>query len=228
MMKDKLLIWDFDGVISDSEHLWVKNWTDTLKRLKNIDLSLKQQKYYLEGKADKTKVELLATDFPELRFDTPFWNAIKQNETDLIAAELRLTDGVLDILEDGSFAQCVATGANPDKHFQKVKKLRLEKYFTPENTFTAYLVEKGKPAPDIFLYAAEKMGFAPADCLVLEDSLAGITAAKAAGIPVIAYTGATGNNKTAYREECKKTGAFAVSSNMTEIHGLIRKHFFQT
>ena len=51
------------------------------------------------------------------------------------------------------------------------------------------MVARGKPAPDLFLYAAETLGYAPAACLVVEDSPAGITAAKAAGMRVVAFTG---------------------------------------
>lgn len=224
-MPDKLIIWDFDGVLADSEHLWVENWTDTLQKLYNFRLTPAQQKQYLEGKADKTKIELLARDFPQLKPEEKFWQILHQNENRLIAAELQLTENVEKILDDKTFAQCVATGATLEKHNKKTEKLGLNKYFTPNNTFTAYMVVNGKPAPDIFLYAAEKMGFLPQDCLIIEDSLAGIKAAKAAGIPVIAYIGATGHNTAEYAEACRAAGAFAVSSKMTDVHQLIKKHF---
>lgn len=225
-IKNKLLIWDFDGVIADSEHLWVKNWTDTLRDLKNIRLTPEQQKYYLEGKADKTKMEMLPKDFPSLVFDDAFWAQIRANEARLIASELTLTTGVTEILKDDRFAQCVATGATLEKHNLKVIQLHLEKYFNERNTFTAYQVLQGKPAPDIFLYAADAMGYQPKDCLVLEDSLAGISAAKSAGIPVIAYIGATGHNSPEYAEKCRQADAFAVCNTMAEAHQLIVQHFF--
>ena len=193
-MQKNLIIWDFDGVLADSEHLWVQNWADTLQKLYNFTLTPEMQKQYLEGKADKTKVELLAHDFPQLKLDDKFWAEIHQNEDRLIASELTLTENIEQILDDKDFAQCVATGATLEKHNKKTVKLGLVKYFAEHNTFTAYMVANGKPAPDIFLYAAKTMGFAPQHCLVIEDSLAGIKAAKAADIPVIAYIGATGHN----------------------------------
>jgi beta-phosphoglucomutase-like phosphatase (HAD superfamily) len=55
--------------------------------------------------------------------------------------------------------------------------------------FSAAEVPRGKPAPDLFLYAAARMGIAPADCAVVEDSAAGVQAARAAGMPVFAYAG---------------------------------------
>lgn len=224
-MQKNLIIWDFDGVLADSEHLWVQNWADTLQKLYNFRLTPEMQKQYLEGKADKTKVELLAHDFPQLKLDDKFWAEIHQNEDRLIASELTLTENIEQILDNKDFAQCVATGATLEKHNKKTVKLSLGKYFDEHNTFTAYMVANGKPAPDIFLYAAKTMGFAPQHCLVIEDSLAGIKAAKAADIPVIAYIGATGHNTEEYAAACKAAGAFAVSDNMLEIHQLIKEHF---
>ena len=83
--------------------------------------------------------------------------------------------------------------------------------------FTAYEVENGKPAPDLFLYAAAKMGYKPENCVVIEDSLVGIAAAVAAQIPVIAYIGATGNNSTEYEAKCQKAGADYIVRTMAEV-----------
>ncbi len=224
-MQKNLLIWDFDGVLADSEHLWVQNWTETLQELYGLKLSAALQKQYLEGKADKTKVELFAKDFPNIKLDEHFWDKIHQNEDRLIASELVLTVDIEKILDDKNFAQCVATGATIEKHNKKVKKLGLGKYFDEHNTFTAYMVANGKPAPDIFLYAAEKMGYKPQNCLVVEDSAAGIKAAVAAGIPVIAYIGATGHNTPEYAAACTKAGALKVSDNMRDVYKIIKEHF---
>lgn len=57
------------------------------------------------------------------------------------------------------------------------------------NIFSTRLVERGKPYPDIFLYAARAIGVEPARCIVIEDSVAGVTAAKSAGMTCIGFTG---------------------------------------
>jgi beta-phosphoglucomutase-like phosphatase (HAD superfamily) len=79
-------------------------------------------------------------------------------------------------------------------------KTGLIDYFEP-NIFSASMVEKGKPEPDLFLHAAAVMGFAPGDCIVIEDSPAGIQAAHSAGMKVFAFTG----------------GSHATLSNLREI-----------
>lgn len=219
----KLIIWDFDGVIADSEHLWVQNWLNALRLFKNIKLSASEEEYYIRGKADKTKVELLQRDFPHLQFEEDFWNYLKENEIRLIASQLTLTPDIERIFADTRFAHCIATGATEAKNLRKIEKLQLQKYFGPHNMFTAYDVKYGKPEPDLFLYAAAQMGYEPKDCIVIEDSLVGITAGVRAEIPVIAYIGATGNNNDEYAEKCRKAGARNVVSTMTEVYDLLHQ-----
>lgn len=219
----KLIIWDFDGVIADSEHLWVQNWLNALRLFKNIKLSTSEEEYYIRGKADKTKVELLQRDFPNLQFTDDFWNYLKENEIRLIASQLTLTPDIERIFADTRFAHCIATGATEAKNLRKIEKLQLQKYFCPHNMFTAYDVKYGKPEPDLFLYAAAQMGYEPKDCIVIEDSLVGITAGVRAQIPVIAYIGATGNNNEEYAEKCRKAGARNVVSTMTEVYDLLHQ-----
>ncbi len=211
-----LIIWDFDGVIADSEHLWVQNWIDCLKAFFNLHLSEDKVEYYIRGKSNKTKVELLNKDFPELKFDEPFWDKLRQNTIRLIADKLTLTPDVEPIFQNTRFAHCIATGATERKNELKVEKLKLDKYFNSQNMFTAYAVQNGKPAPDLFLYAAAQMGYAPENCVVIEDSLAGISAGRAAGMPVIAYIGATGNNNDDYAQKCLAAGAAHIAHTMPE------------
>ena len=217
----KLIIWDFDGVIADSEHLWVQNWVNALKIYKNLELDAAQEEFYIRGKADKTKVELLQKDFPNMEFEEAFWHYLKENEIKLIASELTITPGIEAIFADKRFSHCIATGATEEKNRRKLEKLGLNKYFSADNMFTAYDVPKGKPAPDLFLYAAEKMGYKPADCVVVEDSAVGITAGVQASIPVIAYVGATGNNTPEYAQKCRELGADYVVCTMADVYAVL-------
>lgn len=218
----KLIIWDFDGVIADSEHLWVQNWINCLRLFFNLELTPDKVEYYICGKANKTKVDLLCKDFPDLKFDDAFWNELKANTIRLVDTELELTPGVEALFKNQKFAHCIATGATREKNALKVDKLQLDKYFDDGNMFTAYEVENGKPAPDLFLYAADKMGYMPKDCVVIEDSLVGIAAAVAARIPVIAYIGATGNNNDKYKEKCLKAGADYIARDMIEVAAILQ------
>ena len=219
----KLIIWDFDGVIADSEHLWVQNWVNALRLFNDMTLTPEQIEYYIRGKADKTKVELLQRDFPNVSFSENFWKYLKENEVHLIATELTSTPDIEPIFKDRRFAHCIATGATETKNRLKLEKLNFNKYFSEQNMFTAYDVEAGKPEPDLFLHAAAKMGYKPDECIVIEDSLAGITAGVRAQMPVVAYIGATGNNSDEYAKMCRDCGASYIEREMSAVYAVLEQ-----
>jgi beta-phosphoglucomutase-like phosphatase (HAD superfamily) len=74
-----------------------------------------------------------------------------------------------------------------DRTMKKIKQTGTDKYFSNDRIFTADMVKNGKPEPDLFLLAADKMGYAPQDAIVIEDSTVGVMAAQKAGIKVIAF-----------------------------------------
>ena len=82
------------------------------------------------------------------------------------------------------------------------------------------MVARGKPAPDLFLYAADTLGYAPAACLVVEDSPAGITAAKAAGMRVVAFTGGSHATTDAHRAAIAALAPDAVIDDIRDLVSL--------
>ena len=81
---------------------------------------------------------------------------------------------------------CVGSNGSPDAIEQRLKLTGLYPWFEGR-LFSAATMARGKPYPDVFLHAAETMGFSPSDCVVIEDSDAGVQAAQAAGMKVLAY-----------------------------------------
>ena len=82
---------------------------------------------------------------------------------------------------------CVASSGPPEKISASLNRVGLYGRFAP-HIFSAVQVKHGKPAPDLFLFAAEQMKVPPAQCLVIEDSVSGIAAARAAGMIVLGYS----------------------------------------
>jgi HAD superfamily hydrolase (TIGR01509 family) len=105
------------------------------------------------------------------------------------SAELKPTVGLIDMLDTLAVPHCIATSSSPTRVAHAMAVTGLDQYFSP-HIFTASEVEHGKPAPDLFLHAAAKMGIEARYCLVIEDSPAGIKGAKAAPMHVIRYAGA--------------------------------------
>lgn len=214
----KLIIWDFDGVIADSEKLWVSVWLETLKKEKNITLSEDEKLNLLVGIADKNKKTNLEKYFPNLTLDDDFMQKIDAGEKYKGMHFMQPITGVEDIMSDTRFAQCIATGATKKQHAWKMTQFKwIEKYMLPNDYFTVDMVKQGKPSPDIFLLAAETKGYKPKDCIVIGDSLNDFKAASAAGMKSIAFVGAEGNNTPEYRQKCADTGVIAVCATMKEV-----------
>jgi HAD superfamily hydrolase (TIGR01509 family) len=95
---------------------------------------------------------------------------------------------VLDRLDANGMATCVASSGTHDKMAFTLGLTGLADRFAG-TIFSATEVEHGKPAPDLFLHAAARMGVAPSACVVIEDSRPGVDAAAAAGMRVLAYGG---------------------------------------
>jgi beta-phosphoglucomutase-like phosphatase (HAD superfamily) len=89
------------------------------------------------------------------------------------------------------------------------------RHFEP-HIFSATMVKRGKPAPDLFLHAAEHMATPPARCLVIEDSVAGVTAARAAGMTVLGFTGGS-HCLPGHGEKLRAAGAADAFGSMAEI-----------
>lgn len=105
-------------------------------------------------------------------------------------AELVAVAGVEQAIQAVDRPRCVASSSSPARIALSLRITGLGRYFG-DNLFSATMVERGKPHPDLFLHAAGTMGIAPARAAVVEDSVPGVTAGVAAGMKVFAYAGAS-------------------------------------
>ena len=95
-----------------------------------------------------------------------------------------------------------------------------ETLFAP-NIFSAAEVAQGKPSPDLFLFAARAMGAAPCDCLVIEDSVAGVAAARAAGMTVFGFVGGSHFSRLDAGSDLTAAGAELVFDDMARLPNLV-------
>lgn len=211
----KLIIWDFDGVISDTEKLWLENRRVLLNEKYNLNWDFETANRYMGGMSDKTKRKNL--DALGILTDDDFWEEALKYDVEKINQGLKPTDGVIKIMKNKSFDQCIATGGIFSKTILKVKAVGIESYIPYEHIFTADMVEHGKPEPDLFLLAAKKMGYEPKYCFVFEDSLAGMTAGIKAGMTVGAFLGCEMNNNPTYIKKVKSLGIKNIFYSMAEI-----------
>ncbi len=214
------IIWDFDGVIADSERLWVENKRNILKDMYGIDWDSETAFKHMGGLSDTTRKERFAQ--MGLNIGEDFWvKAVAVDIESMKNGEMKLTPGVLDIIKNHNGHQCIATGGTPEKTVIKIESVELGKYFNDNIIFTAAMVAKGKPAPDLFLHAMEEMGWKKDECLVIEDSIAGMQAGIASGIKTIAYIGNCHLDKDKYIQEIKNIGDIAIFDDMKSLNEYI-------
>lgn len=225
-MSKKLIIWDFDGVISDTEKLWVENRRRMLNEKFGLNWDFATANRYLGGRSDKTKKEEL--DRLGIVTDDAFWKEALDRDYELLEEGIELTEGIENILSNTGLRQCIATGGIKEKTLAKIKSVGIGSYFGEDKIFTADMVEHGKPEPDLFLLAAGRMGFEPKDCVVIEYSLAGMTAGLKAGMTVIAFLGFEMNQSTEYLKQVKALGIKHVSYTMEEVEKFIVEQLTKT
>ena len=127
--------------------------------------------------------------------------------------------GCSDLLDRLTCRRCVASSSSPERLRHSLGLVGLYESLSP-HIFSATMVKNGKPVPDLFLYAARKMTTEPKACVVIEDSIAGVTAAKAAGMPVIGFTGGS-HVRPDLNARLLEAGAVTVVADMKEVASLL-------
>jgi HAD superfamily hydrolase (TIGR01509 family) len=176
------VIFDLDGTLVDSEGLCNRAFLDLLPQLRETVDSLTQRN---RGKRLAT---VLADIESRLGQELPdsFEQHYRQRVSELFSSDLKPVPGVPDMLKATHFPKCIASSGPLSKIRKALQASGLADYFT-DNIFSSYDVGSWKPEPGIFLHAARTMGFMPRQCVVVEDSDAGIEAAIAAGMTAFRY-----------------------------------------
>lgn len=191
-MSYKAVIFDCDGVLVDSEVLAIRGEGGALKAL-GLDYAPQEYVRRFVGMHDDAFMRELRADYRG-KFSQ---EAPPDFEDRIIAGRrremqaLQVVAGAADALTAARrIAGKIAVASSSRAHFleSKLRRMNLWDHAAP-HVYSADLVAQGKPAPDIFLYTAEKLGVAPAACLVVEDSENGVRAGIAAGMEVCGFLG---------------------------------------
>ena len=214
----KLIIWDFDGVIADTEHIATDKYVELAKKY-NISLTRNDVIKCIVGKGQHKQLETLISLGKKV--DADIVKQINDEISATVNKNISLTDNIEDIFRLKEFSQCIATGNSLDGIKARLDPLNLDRYFNKENVFSASFVAQGKPEPDLFLYAAGKMNYAPKDCIVIEDSIYGIMAGIKANMTVIAYLEHILYDKNEYIKKINALGKVYICNNMIEVKDLL-------
>tara|TARA_R110002096_G_scaffold2186_1_gene11536 strand:+ start:2688 stop:3323 length:636 start_codon:yes stop_codon:yes gene_type:complete len=195
MSKYKCIIFDCDGVLVDSETLGNQVMVDLANKYgANIDLHYAMK--HFKGsfiQACIEKIEKLATESLPDTFESEY----RQKSFEAFKKDIKPIEGVKKVLDNLKTPFCVASSGPEHKIRLNLELTGLLPYFE-NNIFSCYTIQKWKPEPDVFLWAAETMGFKPNECLVVEDSISGVKAAKNGGFDVFGFTAHDYNNELQY------------------------------
>ncbi|WP_245450333.1 HAD family hydrolase [Neorhizobium sp. SOG26] len=216
-----LVIFDCDGVLVDSEPVSVRVLVNALRR-KGVDMDEAEAYRRFLGRSLATVTKTMSEEFG-IEADEAFLDDMRHDLYREFRAELKPVTGISEALDALDVPRCVASSSQPERIRLSLSVTGLLDRLEP-HIFSASMVAKGKPAPDLFLHAAENMGADPAHCIVVEDSPAGIEAAKRAGMTVFAFTGASHACVPGYRERIEALSPHVVFDAMADLLHLVQKH----
>ena len=206
-----LVIFDCDGVLVDSEPISCRITAEVLGSYGvPIDTAGVMRRFLGHSQAAirRLAAEEFGVDIPER-----YLSEVRQRIVPAFRAELRAIPGIHQVLEALTVPICVGSGSQPERIRLSLELTGLDGFFG-KHIFSASQVARSKPAPDLFLFAAEKMGHPPADTLVVEDAVAGVTAAVAAGMTVVGFTGGSHSDGAPMADRLRAAGAIDVMPDM--------------
>ena len=193
-----LVIFDCDGVLVDSEPLANTCFARALQR-EGLDWTVEETMRRLMGRSMKSCVEIVEHELDRALPDG-FVDRLQADTMEAFRdAPLKTVPGIveaIDAIEAAGIATCVASSGGLDKMRVTLGIAGLWGRFEGR-IFSSSQVPRGKPFPDLFLHAAIEMNEQPFDCTVVEDSLPGVQAARAAGMRALAYVGAAHSDAAA-------------------------------
>lgn len=213
-----LLIFDCDGVLIDSELIVCRVEVEALAEV-GYAIELERFMERFIGKAARDGRTLIEAELGR-RLPASFDADTAARVAAAFARELKPVPGVAAALAAlAPLAKCVASSSLPQRLAYTLGLTGLAPWFGTA-VFSASMVARGKPAPDLFLHAATAMDVDPAHCLVVEDSAPGIAAAKAAGMTAFGFAGAC-HCRAGHDARLAAAGADLVFADMRELPRLV-------
>lgn len=199
MKKYKCVIFDCDGVLVDSEPLAEATIVEMTNEL-GIDINIEYAKRNFKGDSFKNILNHIESKF-KTSLPNNFESEYRRRSFEMFTEKLKPVEGILKVIKSLNIPFCVASSGPQNKIKHNLKITGLLPYFE-DRIFSCYDIQKWKPEPDIFLHAANSMGFSVDECIVVEDTLIGITAALQGGFDVYGFSDEF--NHSIYKEKATK------------------------
>jgi HAD superfamily hydrolase (TIGR01509 family) len=214
----EVVIFDCDGVLVDSEVLASARLGAALERL-GLKLDESEMRELFLGVSEQSMLGIaeraLGAPLPP-EFQSELANDVLAD----FERELKGIKGIAELIGRLDARVCVASSSSIERIRASLRIVGYANLFEP-HVFSASEVARGKPEPDLFLHAAQRMGASAADCLVIEDSVHGVTAARRAEMVVFGFTGGAHAQGQDYNARLVEAGAVVVFDEMLELPGLV-------
>lgn len=181
-----LVIFDCDGVLIDSEIISAKMLRAEALKL-GIDISIDHILKNYVGRSYPTVLAEIQERF-NLTLPQDFEMKYRTRLLEAFETQLNIIPYVYDVIQKLKIPYCIATSSSPRRVNRSLELVGLSELFI-QNIFTASQVKRGKPAPDLFLFAATSMGAIPENTMVIEDSESGVAAGLAANMFTVRFMG---------------------------------------
>lgn len=215
------VIFDMDGVLVDSEVIAAQIESEMFTQA-GVAISVDDIYEHFVGLSEASMIDALRRDW-NLEVSASFLDERLARIAARFDAAGQAIPGIGDVVSElvgRGTPLAVASSSRPEAISHKLAVTGLDGFFG-EHIYSASMVAHGKPAPDLFLHAADRLGVDAGECVLVEDSAPGVTAGVAAGMTVIGFT-AGGHCRPGHAQRLLDAGATHIAAAAVELVGMIR------
>ena len=217
----KNIIFDFDGVLVDSEILVAKAFA---KYLQNFQIDVNEREFAnFAGKKTVQVIDELSQKY-SIKDQDKFFTDIMKIASNIYKKELTTVNGAYEFVSNQKLNLYIGSNSMKDRIIDGLQRVDLNKYFKAEQVYSFDMVDKPKPDPDIYLKVIEDNKLIKDQTIIIEDSAVGVMAGVSAGIKVIGLTAGGHWHENRDETELLDAGAFAVTSDYKKVIELIENN----
>ena len=214
----KNIIFDFDGVLVDSEILVAKAFA---KYMQKFGIEVDEKEFAsLAGKKTVQVIDILSKKY-SIEDQQKFFTDIMDIASNIYMKELTTVKGAYDFVSNLKLNMFIGSNSMKERIIDGLQRVKLDKYFQPKQVYSFDLVDKPKPDPDIYLKAIQDNNLIKNQTIIIEDSTVGVIAGVAAGVRVIGLTAGGHWHEKRDEKELLEACAFIVANDYKKILKII-------
>ena len=217
----KNIIFDFDGVLVDSEILVAKAFA---KYMQNFGIEIDEKEFAsFAGKKTVQVIDILSKKY-SIKDQEKFFRDIMEIASNIYKKELTTVKGAYDFVSNLKLNMFIGSNSMKERIIDGLQRVKLDKYFKPEQVYSFDLVDNPKPDPDVYLKALKDNNLIKTETIIIEDSAVGVMAGVAANVKVIGLTAGGHWHEKRDEKELLEAGAIAVTNDYKKVFKLIESN----